>query len=103
MSAAAFASDSSGQRSCLAFGLAVSALLVFAIGWLAPSPASALPSFARQTGQPCATCHTIFPELTPYGRRFKLSGYTAGGGDSKLPPVSLYADTRLRANSGQGR
>jgi hypothetical protein len=44
-----------------------------------PPPASAMPSYARQTGQPCATCHTAFPELTPYGRQFKLTGYTAGG------------------------
>ena len=43
-------------------------------------PAQALPSFARQTGQPCGTCHTDFPGLTPYGRLFKLNGYTAGGG-----------------------
>jgi hypothetical protein len=42
--------------------------------------AQALPSFARQTGQPCGTCHTDFPGLTPYGRLFKLNGYTAGGG-----------------------
>jgi hypothetical protein len=41
--------------------------------------ASAVPSFARQTGQPCATCHTAFLELTPFGREFKLMGYTAGG------------------------
>ncbi len=52
-------------------------------------PAQAVPSFARQTGQPCATCHTAFPELTPFGRRFKLSGYTTGGGDSKIPPLAL--------------
>ena len=44
------------------------------------SPAEALPSFARQTGQPCGTCHTDYPGLTPYGRLFKLNGYTAGGG-----------------------
>ncbi len=37
-------------------------------------PAQAVPSFSRQTGQACATCHTAFPELTPFGRRFKLSG-----------------------------
>src|SRR5208282_5295038 len=41
--------------------------------------ASAVPAYARQTGQPCATCHTAFPELTPFGRQFKLMGYTAGG------------------------
>lgn len=43
-------------------------------------PAEALPSFARQTGQPCGTCHTDYPGLTPFGRLFKLGGYTAGGG-----------------------
>ncbi len=37
--------------------------------------AFALPSFARQTGTECSACHTIWPELTPFGRLFKLSGY----------------------------
>ena len=42
--------------------------------------ANALPSFARQTGQKCAACHVNggWPQLTPWGRFFKLSGYTAG-------------------------
>src|ERR1022692_1387981 len=44
-------------------------------------PAESLPSFARQTGQPCGRCHTDFPGLTPFGRQFKLGGYTLGGGD----------------------
>ena len=44
------------------------------------SSANALPSYARQTGQPCGTCHTDYPSLTPFGRLFKLNGYTAGGG-----------------------
>ena len=61
-------------------GSTVFALLLVGTGVvLSPKPVSALPSFARQTGQPCATCHTAFPELTPYGREFKLRGYTAGG------------------------
>lgn len=39
-----------------------------------------LPSFASQTGQKCAACHVggDWPQLTPWGRFFKLSGYTAG-------------------------
>jgi hypothetical protein len=37
--------------------------------------AHAVPSFARQTGIACEGCHTVFPELTPFGRRFKLNGY----------------------------
>ena len=36
----------------------------------------ALPSFARQTGMSCTACHYSFPELTPFGRQFKLNGYT---------------------------
>jgi hypothetical protein len=61
-------------------GSTVFALLLVGAGVvLSPKQASAVPSFARQTGQPCATCHTAFPELTPYGREFKLRGYTAGG------------------------
>ena len=63
--------------------------IVFALSsLLASDPAAAIPSFARQTGQPCAACHTAFPELTPFGRRFKLAGYTLQGGDSKFPPVA---------------
>jgi hypothetical protein len=38
--------------------------------------ASAVPSYSRQTGLPCATCHYAPPELTPFGRKFKLEGYT---------------------------
>ena len=57
------------------FGLAT----LTAAGLIETPTASAIPSYARQTGQPCATCHTAFPELTPYGRQFKLTGYTAGG------------------------
>lgn len=65
--------------------------------------ANAVPSFARQTGLPCSACHTIFPELTAFGREFKLNGYTltgikqieASGGPAKenlkinsIPPLS---------------
>ena len=87
---------------------AVAAILTAAfltIGY-AP-PAQALPSYARQTGQPCGTCHTDFAGLTPYGRRFKIEGYTASGGPYRptlfpttvdpseqqhwVPPVSMMA------------
>ena len=60
-------------------------------------PAQALPSFARQTGQPCGTCHTDFPALTPYGRRFKLLGYTTGGGEFRTTPFSSQAGRDARA------
>ncbi|MFB3885698.1 MAG: hypothetical protein ACE144_10760 [Thermodesulfobacteriota bacterium] len=43
---------------------------------LALPDAHGVPSFARQTGMSCTMCHTVFPELTPFGRSFKLTGYT---------------------------
>lgn len=43
---------------------------------LLPEHVQAVPSFARQTGVSCYTCHTVFMELTPFGRQFKLTGYT---------------------------
>ena len=54
-------------------------------------PARALPSYARQTGQQCAACHNGFPELTPYGRQFKLNGYIWTGGTWNLPPIAAMA------------
>src|SRR5271167_419697 len=80
------------------------ALLVAAAGFLAAGvgPAEALPRYARQTGQPCAACHTAFPELTPYGRRFKIGGYTAGGGDWRGPPVAaMYMPSFTHTRSDQ--
>jgi len=40
--------------------------------------AYAVPSFARQTGFSCSTCHTIPPRLNRYGMIFKMKGYTEG-------------------------
>ena len=55
---------------------------------LLPQAAQALPTFARQTGQNCVACHTggQFPELTPYGRLFKMTGYTIG---ERTMPLSV--------------
>ena len=57
---------------------------------LLPGPAQAIPAFNRQTGQNCVACHAggQFPELTPYGRMFKLTGYTIG---QRALPISAMA------------
>lgn len=60
---------------------------------LGARPTAALPAYARQTGQPCATCHTVFPELTPFGRRFKIGGYTLQGGNWQGPPIAAFYQT----------
>src|SRR5215831_13067166 len=69
--------------------LGILAAGMIAVVALAPRDAVTLPLYARQTGQTCATCHTAFLELTPFGRRFKLGGYTLGGGDWKGPPFAV--------------
>src|SRR5450755_4495819 len=77
-------------RLFAALGAAVALTAAVIIG--STQPADALPSFARQTGQPCGTCHTDFPALTPFGRRFKLLGYTVGGGEFRTTPFPAFVD-----------
>ena len=67
----------------------IAAVVVVLFAGLGSREAHALPSFARQTGQPCSACHTALPELTPFGRAFKLGGYTLGGG--MMDPFSHFA------------
>jgi hypothetical protein len=64
--------------------LAILALLALA------RPARAVPSFAAQTGQPCAACHVgaFGPQLRQFGRDFKLGGYTATDGGNHFPPIA---------------
>ncbi len=52
--------------------------------------ARAVPAFAVQTQQPCQACHIggFGPQLTPFGREFKLNGYALRAGDSFTVPVS---------------
>ena len=77
-------------------GLAGVALLA-AVG-LPMKDALAVPAFARQTGQNCVACHAggQFPELTPYGRIFKLTGYTLGtrGLPLSVMAVATYTKTK---------
>src|SRR5215469_5502597 len=61
------------RRSLLLMGATTAALL------MAVHPAKAVASFSRQTGLPCSSCHITYPELTPFGRLFKLNGYTTTG------------------------
>ena len=63
-----------------------------------PGHADALPVFARQTGQNCVACHAggQFPELTPYGRAFKLTGYTLGERTIPLSVMAVASSTTTR-------
>jgi len=56
------------------------ALALVMFGITCALPAQALPLFARQTGMACLACHTVYPELTHFGRMFKLNGYQLDNG-----------------------
>jgi hypothetical protein len=60
---------------------------------LSERDARAVPSYSRQTGLSCATCHYAPPELNPFGRKFKLDGYTL----TTKPEVT---DDKKERNSG---
>src|ERR1700686_894778 len=79
------------------------AIAVILVGCLV-KPASAVPDFAQQTGQPCSTCHigSFGPQLTPFGREFKLGGYTMTGGDGPAAriPLSVMAITSFTNTAG---
>lgn len=65
---------------------------VAALLWMLWVPvAHAVPSFARQTHQPCTSCHIggFGPQLTPFGRQFKLMGYTLDVGSDLKAPLSM--------------
>ena len=51
-----------------------------------------VPSFSRQTKLSCAMCHNGFPQLTAFGRLFKLNGYTLTG----LPTITEQVDSTKR-------
>ncbi|MCV2353460.1 cytochrome c1 protein [Paucibacter sp. B2R-40] len=59
-------------------------------GLLSATTSWAVPSFARQTGQDCAACHigAFGPQLTPFGIKFKIGGYTDSNGSSGNVPLS---------------
>jgi hypothetical protein len=82
---------------------AVSVALLLSVGaMLAPGEAQAVPAFARQTGQNCVACHAggQFPELTPYGRIFKMTGYTIGERAMPLAVMGTIGYSRV-ANTGK--
>ena len=47
---------------------------VLGIGWAAPN-AEAIPAFARRENMACTNCHTAWPRLNAFGRRYKENGY----------------------------
>lgn len=78
------------------------AIILVTQSLLTSLPAHALPAFARQTGQHCVSCHAggQFPELTPYGRLFKLTGYTIGARNVPLSIMGVGSFTKSSNSTG---
>lgn len=90
------------DRCATRWSLALAGALATLIATL--MPAAAVPSFSRQTGQDCATCHVgaYGPQLTPYGVRFKLGAYTeTSGNDTKVPLSGMAVATASHTQKGQ--
>jgi hypothetical protein len=77
------------------------ALAIGALAALLSQPSFALPLFARQTGQNCVACHAggQFPELTPYGRLFKMTGYTIGERTVPISAMAVVTNSRVANTS----
>ena len=65
--------------------------------------AHAVPSYATQTGSPCQACHVggFGPQLTPYGRAFKLHGYTTRSGGFTVPISAMAVASYIRTQKDQ--
>jgi hypothetical protein len=81
------------------------AAVAFASFTLSAGSAMAVPAFAIQTDKACQACHVggFGPQLTPYGREFKMRGYTERA-DSKpfnVPFSAMAVASYVRTQKDQ--
>ena len=65
-------SEKKHPGSCVLYVITAAAFFIFFVN----QKSYAVPSFARQIGLSCTSCHTVYPELNNFGRHFKMTGYT---------------------------
>src|ERR1039458_7143587 len=80
------------RKVLIAILASIPALLMAFLATLNPPNVRAVPSYARQTGLPCSSCHYNPPELNPAGRKFKLLGYV----DKDKDKPGITADSKKR-------
>jgi hypothetical protein len=78
-------------------------LLTLAVAGLSATRAAAVPAFAIQTGQPCSGCHVggFGPQLTPFGRQFKINGYTIRTNDFNVPLSAMVVASYINTAKDQ--
>jgi len=81
----------------------LASLLAVALGGLGAGSALAVPAFAVQTDHPCQSCHVggFGPQLTPYGRDFKLHGYVERAVPFNLPVSAMAVASYVRTQQKQ--
>ena len=69
-----------------------------------PTPAGAVPVFARKYGLNCTNCHSAFPRLNDWGQRFRANGYRLPGRENEEKtvlegpaPFAMRTELRLHA------
>ena len=82
---------------------ALLALCALGLGLMTAGGALAVPAFAVQTGEPCQGCHVggFGPQLTPFGRAFKISGYTIRTNKFNIPLSAMAVASYVRTQSAQ--
>src|SRR5476651_908787 len=93
------ASKARRQFGAAAYFLAVGIALI----GLSTGQAQAVPAFADQTGQPCSSCHVggFGPQLTPFGREFKILGYTVRSTQGTIPVSAMAIASFLHTAADQ--
>lgn len=94
----------SAARAAACRTFALSAMFAACGAALESAPARAVPSFARQTGFPCAQCHVgaFGPQLTQFGREFKLNGYVWNDGhDGHVPLAAMLQASFTHTSADQ--
>ncbi|MBV8593998.1 MAG: hypothetical protein JOZ27_06855 [Caulobacteraceae bacterium] len=87
------------RRGAVALVFGASAAGIAAIA----GPAAAVPAFAVQTGEPCQACHVggFGPQLTAFGREFKLQGYTLRAKNGAIPLSVMAVASYIRTAKAQ--
>jgi hypothetical protein len=70
---------------------------------LSAGAALAVPAFAIQTGQACSACHVggFGPQLTPFGREFKMGGYTLRTNSFNVPVSAMAIASYVKTQAPQ--
>ena len=92
-----------GHRKAILIGVCRAAAVLALLQVSVPA-AHAVPSFTRQTGEECGSCHVggFGPQLTPRGRQFKLTGYTDSDGKAgKIPLAAMFLGSWTQTDKDQ--